>query len=92
MFKISKSVHDLQCVEKSDLTPEQATKVRNFILANHYDDPRYQAKSGVSPFLQGYDENPNGKCWVLIEFWSDQEDRIKNYVDLLNKEVFGSGA
>lgn len=90
MFQITMSAHGMLSVEKSDLTREQAEKVRSFISANHYDDPRYQAKQGVNPFLQGYDytPKPDGKNWVLIEFWSDNRQRIEEYVALLNQEVF----
>lgn len=95
MFQLIKNhpAHKMMAVERHDLTPEQVRLVRRFISANHRDDPAYQAKEGVSPFLQGCTDAFSGQCepgpsnWVFIEFWSAQEDRIQNWIKMLNEFI-----
>lgn len=92
MFVLNKEhpVHGMMAVESTTLTPEQHQKVVRFISANHYDDPAYRAKEGVNPFLQGSEDvcKPGPKNWVLIEFWSRDEEKIQQWINLLNQTVF----
>lgn len=86
MFELKNSLHGQPSLEKK-LNPEQYKIVKRCITANHADDPAYQKKSKAHPFLQGCDSRSG---WVLIEFWTTDQNAINEYVDFLNKEVFST--
>lgn len=63
--------------------------VRWIVCNNLTTHPDYVASRGVSPFLQGYREphlkENDGR--VLVEFWSDDVDKINSYVDYVNAQM-----
>lgn len=93
MFNLIRDHHHAPfgfAVESHTLTQKEFDKVYSFISNNYCDSPAYQAKDGASPFLQGQDSGKKGRNnWVLIEFWSQNEARIQNWINLCNEYVWG---
>lgn len=84
MFDITLSSHNQYCIEIANAPTKLHCWLRGAVLANHIDDPFYLKKQEVTPFLQGGSNRYNG--WILIEFWTRDLDKIREYVAWLNEE------
>ncbi len=67
-----------------DATPREFSYLRSAVSDNWIDSPFYKEKQAVSPFLQGQDVKSG---WIYIEFWCDDYEAIKKYVEFLNSNT-----
>jgi hypothetical protein len=83
---IAKKGTKLSKIEASDLSEEQYEVIVNIIRANHMDDPAYIKRSQAHAFLQGEHMNEE-ESWVLIEFWTDNQEAILSFIDYVNSSL-----
>jgi hypothetical protein len=76
-------------IEVSDLSSDQLHAIHTVMRNNIMDSDDYKMKSPANPFLQGYQApSRNGRDgWVLIEFWTDNQEGIQAFVDYLNNRL-----
>jgi len=79
MFKVTTSFHGMLCIEVQRVTVEQCQFLRSAVLDNRTDSMFYLKRQTARPFLQGDDDG-----WILIEFWSRDEQAVNEYVAWLN--------
>lgn len=82
MLELTLSGNNMYCIELTATSVELKNFLRSELLNNMMNSEAYQQRSGVSPFLQG----DSGE-WILIEFWSNDYDKIVNYINYLNNKI-----
>ncbi len=79
----------LDCIEASDLSPEQFKAIRTLMSDNYSLGETYKIRQPSHAFLQGQQE-PRPKQhdgWVLIEFWTGDKDAIAKFISFVNKAL-----
>ena len=81
-FKVTQSTHHMPCLQIED-APEALHKlIRNVVLCQYTDDPRYHLRQRCGAFLQGGSDKTSG--WILVEFWNPEG--AQEFVDYINNE------
>lgn len=82
MLEIDISCHDQYCLNILKPSPKLRVFLRYALTDNFCKSEYYMKRAIASPFLQCDHEE-----YLLIEFWSDDLDRIQEYVDFLNQKI-----
>ena len=91
MFKlITKSDGRLDRIQSSELTQDQVDAVR-WVMKNCWmDSEDYKVREPSGAFLQSQhnaaEDRKDG--WIMIEFWTEDKEKVLKFIDYLNKEVF----
>ncbi len=72
----------LSCIRAHDLDEHECRHVHNVVTNNYMPSDDYKLKIKSGAFLQGF-MMPTGDLnngWVMIEFWSRDEQAIRDFV------------
>lgn len=83
-LEVHASVHGQMCVETNHSSIPVCRFLRQLLSNNVTTSAHYKAKQGLSPFLQGYDENSG---WVFIEFWTQDRNAVEKYANYLRERL-----
>lgn len=83
-LEVHASVHGQMCVETNHSSIPVCRFLRSILSDNITTSAHYKAKQGLSPFLQGYDENSG---WVFIEFWTRDRSAVEKYANYLRERL-----
>ena len=78
--ELSKSPHGMMCIAQVDPSKALRWFIKRALLANHRDDPFYQQRKMVNPFLQS-----DRADYLLVEFWTGSEKAVKDYLAWLEE-------
>lgn len=88
-FTKKKSVHQMDCIEATDLTQYECEIVQATIMNCMMDSRDYILRTACGAFLQGFDLPKNNRKdgWVLVEFWRENQSDIDNFILYLNEKI-----
>lgn len=81
MLELTLSTQNMYAIELTDASIEIKKFLRRELLSNDINSESYKRRVEVNPFLQGDNDS-----WILIEFWSNDYDKIVSYIDYLNNK------
>lgn len=79
---LGKSPGGLPAVHIDNPSPQLRALLRRVMTANMSGDPSYELRIRAHPFLQCDSDE-----YMMIEFWTDRQNSIENFVDHINAEL-----
>lgn len=94
MIELVETISGLWGFELRGWPEEKLKKLRAIISNNWMDSEAYKRKQSIQPFIQGWDVDvawskyPHSRrTWMLVEFWTDNEQDCREYIEYLNKRM-----
>jgi len=82
---LGKSPEGHPAIHVHNPSPQLRNLLRRVMTANMSGDPSYELKAKAHPFLQCDSDE-----YMMIEFWTNRQNSIKDFVDHLNAEIAAS--